>query len=235
VRYRYYISSVLIQGQADKAATLNRVPAAEIEALIVSALRKHLKEQSNNKLEPQGSHSSSDKDLISTHIARVDVKPDHLAVQLSASSERDIETQDHRRAAEQDEGAHRDPHVLVVTWKKTPSKRPREIILPASTSSHPDPRPIRAETRAKLVTAIAKGRHWLDELTAGAVTNVGRIAARDKCSIRQVNRTITLAFIAPTLVQAAVDGRLPRGIGVATVRDFPAEWTRQYERLGLSP
>ena len=54
-------------------------------------------------------------------------------------------------------------------------------------------------------------------------------------TVRQVNRTITLAFIAPTLVQAAVDGRLPRGIGVATVRDFPAEWTRQYERLGLSP
>jgi hypothetical protein len=121
--------------------------------------------------------------------------------------------------------------VLVVTWKKTPSKRPREIIHPAGTSSHPDPRPIRAETRAKLVTAIAKGRHWLDDLIAGTVTNAEQIAARETCSIRQAN----LAFIAPTLVQAAVDGRLPRGIGVAAVRDFPAEWTRQYERLGLAP
>jgi site-specific DNA recombinase len=67
------------------------------------------------------------------------------------------------------------------------------------------------------------------------VTNVGQIALREKCSIRQVNRTITLAFIAPRLVQAAVDGRLPQGIGVATVHDFPAEWARQYERLGLAP
>ena len=40
--------------------------------------------------------------------------------------------------------------------------------------------------------------------------------------------------VAPTLVQAAVDGRLPRGVGVATLRDFPAEWVRQYKRLGLS-
>ncbi|MGB9060718.1 MAG: recombinase family protein, partial [Pseudolabrys sp.] len=88
---------------------------------------------------------------------------------------------------------------------------------------------------AKLVTAIAKGRHWLDALIAGTVTYVEQIAAREKCSIRQVNRTITLAFIAPTLIQAAVDGQLPRGIGVAAVRDFPAEWTRQYERLGLAP
>ena len=87
--------------------------------------------------------------------------------------------------------------MLVVPWKKTPSKRPREIILPASTSSHPDPRPIRAETRAKLVTAIAKGRHWLDELIAGTVTNVEQIASTENCTVRQVNMTISLAFLAP--------------------------------------
>ena len=235
VRYRYYISSVLIQGQSDKAATLNRVPAAEIETVMVSALRKHLAGNPHNKMEAEDSQLLNDKDLISAHIARVDIKPDHLAVQLSAESEGESTALDRRPAAEQDERLHRDPQVLVVPWKKTLSKRPREIILPASTSAHPDSRPIRAETRAKLVTAIAKGRHWLDELSAGTVTNVEQIAVREKCSIRQVNRTITLAFIAPTLVQAAVDGRLPRGIGVAAVRDFPTEWTRQYERLGLSP
>ena len=42
VRYRYYISAALIQGQPDKAAKLNRVPATEIEKLILSAVRKHL-------------------------------------------------------------------------------------------------------------------------------------------------------------------------------------------------
>jgi hypothetical protein len=185
-------------------------------------------------VEAEGPDSLNDKELISAYVARVDVKRDHLAIQLSAKPERDSEVQDRRQSAEQGERVHRGPHVLVVTWKKTPSKRPREVIRPASTSPHPDPRPIRAETRAKLVAAIAKGRHWVSELIAETVMNVEQIAAREKCSIRQVNRTITLAFFAPTLVQAAVDGRLPRGVGVATVRDFPAEWTRQYKRLGLS-
>jgi hypothetical protein len=235
VRYRYYISSALIQGQPDKAATLNRVPAAEMEKLILSTVRNHLAEKPHNKMEAEeGPDLLDDKELISVQVARVDVRPDHLAIQLCAKSERDSEGQDHRHSAEEDERVHRAQNVLVVPWKKTPSKRPRVIILPASTSSRPDPRPIRAETRVKLVTAIAKGRHWLDELIAGTVTNVEQIAAREKCSIRQVNRTITLAFIAPTLVQAAVDGRLPRGVGVATLRDFPAEWARQYKRLGLS-
>jgi site-specific DNA recombinase len=46
--------------------------------------------------------------------------------------------------------------------------------------------------------------------------------------------TISLAFLAPTLVQAAVDGRLPRGIGVAVLRDAPAEWSKQHAMLGLA-
>jgi len=46
--------------------------------------------------------------------------------------------------------------------------------------------------------------------------------------------TVSLAFLAPSLVQAAVDGRLPRGIGVANLRDAPAEWSQQLSMLGLS-
>jgi hypothetical protein len=41
----------------------------------------------------------------------------------------------------------------------------------------------------------------------GTVTSVEQIAARDKCSVRQVNMMISLAFLAPKLVQAAVEGR----------------------------
>jgi site-specific DNA recombinase len=229
VRYRYYISAVLIQGQPDKAAKLNRVPASEIEKLILSAVRKHLAGNPHNKTEAEGPDSLNDKELISTHIARVDLKRDHLAIQLA-----DSEAQDRRHSAEQDQTVHRDSNVLVVPWQKTPSKRSREIILPASTASHPDPRPIRAETRAKLVTAIAKGRHWLDELIAGTVTNVEQIASAENCTVRQVNMTISLAFLAPSLVQAAIDGCLPRGVGIANLRDAPAAWSLQYARLGLA-
>jgi len=44
--------------------------------------------------------------------------------------------------------------------------------------------------------------------------------------------TISLAFLAPNLVKAAVEGRLPRGIGVERLRDPPTEWSRQFEALG---
>jgi hypothetical protein len=31
-----------------------------------------------------------------------------------------------------------------------------------------------------------------------------------------------------------VEGRLPRGIGIANLRDAPDEWSLQFERLGLA-
>jgi site-specific DNA recombinase len=235
VRYRYYISSALIQGQPDKAATLNRVPAAEIETLIISALRKHLAGKSNNKVEARGSLSLNDRDLISTHIARVDVKPDHLAVQLSVKPDHRGGERDQELSSEGGTLDRSNPNIMVVPWRKTPSKRPREIILPTGTSSHQDLRPIRAETRARLVIAIAKGRRWLDALLAGTATNVEQIASTENCSVRQINMTISLAFLAPNLVQAAVEGRLPRGVGIANLRDASAEWSLQYARLGLAP
>jgi site-specific DNA recombinase len=47
--------------------------------------------------------------------------------------------------------------------------------------------------------------------------------------------TISLAFLAANLVKAAVEGRLPRGIGVERLRDPLIEWSRQFEALGLNP
>jgi len=64
---------------------------------------------------------------------------------------------------------------------------------------------------------------------------IADLCAREKCSVRQVNMTISLAFLAPNLVKAAVKGRLPRGIGVERLRDPPTEWSRQFEALGLNP
>ena len=94
-------------------------------------------------------------------------------------------------------------------------------------------RPTRIERRVRLVSAIARGRRWLEEILSGAVTDVQLIATRQKCSVRQVNMTISLAFLAPDLVKAAIEGRLPHGHGVTRMRDLPAEWTRQRQVLGL--
>ncbi|MEO6947225.1 MAG: recombinase family protein [Nitrobacter sp.] len=257
VRYRYYVSSSLNQGSKAKAGTLNRIPAVEIEALVVAAVRKrfgiettvHTGSKSIPKAKATDRNWPADKSLIATYVLQVDVTSGQLAVTLKSP----LESQ-RRRGDAFEAGAehfsspagnagsdhlgesHRGPLVakLLIPWTKRPSKQPREIIRPSDVALRSDNRPIRAETRAKLVAAIAKGRHWLDEIIVGNV-DIEQIATREKCSIRQVNRIITLAFLAPDLVQAAIDGRLPRGIGIESLRECPFEWHEQHRKLGLAP
>jgi hypothetical protein len=73
----------------------------------------------------------------------------------------------------------------------------------------------------------------LSEIEAGAAT-VDGIAGREARSKRHVNMTISLAFLAPNLVKAAVEARLPHGIGVARLFDSPVVWSRQHQMLGLA-
>jgi hypothetical protein len=206
IRYRYYLSSALLQGQPEHCGSVSRVPATEIEAQVIKSVRQHLKLSA-----PIG-----DRSLVDTHVVRVEVQAKRLLVQLAKP--------DRRPAGNR---------ILHVHWQKTPSTRRREILLPASVPPQ-HARPIRSETRATLVASIARGRRWLDELIADPTATAASIAQREGCSVRQVNMTISLASLAPGLVRAAIEGRLPRGIGVTRLRDAPVEWSRQYTMLGLA-
>ena len=199
VKYRYYLSSALFQGTAERAGSVRRVPAPEIEALVVKSVRDHLKP----------ALPIDDRSLVHTHLARVEVRLGRLVIQLAEP-----------------------PSTLEVPWRKTPARRRREIILPEGIRPE-HARPIRSETRARLVAAIARGRRWLDQLIADPSASADTIAKRERCSARKINMTISLAFLAPDLVQAAINGRLPHGMGVARLSDLPAEWSRQYQMLGL--
>jgi site-specific DNA recombinase len=210
IKYRYYLSSALIDGRSEEAGTVRRVPATEIETIVARFVREHL----------NLSQAVEDKTIIDTHVRRVEIHPQQLSIHLCESA---VSDDDAQKVA-----------VIRVPWQKQPSKRRREILLPSSQVSA-DARPIRSETRATLIAAIARGRRWLDELVTSPGATATTIAERENCSPRKVNMTISLAFVSPVLVKAALDGRLPRGVGVTRLCDMPAEWSRQHLALGLKP
>src|SRR5712671_5442415 len=63
IKYRYYLSSTLLQGQSERVGSISRVPAVEIEALVISSVRERLKL----------SASVDDRSLINTHVTRVEI------------------------------------------------------------------------------------------------------------------------------------------------------------------
>jgi len=209
IKYRYYLSSALLQGQPERAGGVSRIPAAEIESLVMRSVRDHLNQ----------SEEIEDAVLISTHVARIEVQSDRPVIELT-------------NAKGIGSKRSRSRNMLKVPWHKTPLRRRREILVPASVPSQ-HARAIRSENRALLISSIARGRRWLNELITDPTANAESIAMRDSCSVRKVNMTISLVFLAPDLVKAAIEGRLPHGMGVVRLADLPAEWSRQHQMLGL--
>jgi len=218
LRYRYYVSQPYLRGHAKPPpGAIIRVPATEIERAVAKAIAEH-----RRQMFPEDENRTD----ILADVARIEVRKSALALWLTAAAEGQREADaDHLAAVD------RAPSLLIP-WTKPPPKRFKEILVPAAIERH-RVRPIKFERRVALLKAIARGRTWLDEIIFDSTT-VEDIAARQKCSVRHVNMTISLAFIAPGLVKAAIEGRLPRGIGVAALRDPPAEWSLQFARLGLT-
>jgi site-specific DNA recombinase len=221
IRYRYYASTPVLHGEAKtvSAGSISRVPAADIEDIVLKSLEAHL------ATKREGSTSSAvqlrDREALAQLVTGIVVHRGKLVVRFKSD--------------QTDEPPDRsDDPPLTIAWRKPPSKRARQILLPQN-ASRSDVRPEQFERRARLVNAVAKGRRWLDDVVSGRITNVTELCRREKCSVRQINMTISLAFLAPNLVKAAVEGRLPRGVGVERLRDLPTEWGRQFEALGLNP
>ena len=221
IRYRYYISSPHFDGNSKTAAvgSVSRVPAADIEEVIVKSLNERF--AGPQEASSSGVINGKNRKAFLENVVRIDVHKDRLSLRLKSPD---------NVASDESDGEQ----ILSLPWRKPPSKRSRQILLPHG-ASRTDVRPERAERRVNLVSAIARGRRWLDEVVSGSITQVDQIAAREGCTVRQVNMTISLSFLAPALVKAAVEGRLPRGIGIERLRDPPAEWSRQFEALGLTP
>ncbi|MGD9839833.1 MAG: recombinase family protein [Afipia sp.] len=210
ISYRYYVSRPLLFGHAEttKVGSIGRVPAQDIEDLVANHVLKPALQEAKAK--------ALDNEFARSRIERMEIQPRQIVVQLRQAANDSPET----------------ASPICIVWRKPSSKMPRKILNPQDAPAKV--RPMKLERRAALVIAIARGRRWLDELLRDRSTNMEAIAARSKCSTRHVAMTISLAFLAPSLVKAAIEGRLPRGIGIAQLRELPLDWNEQFRSLGLT-
>ena len=113
VRYRYYVSQPGLHGEARTATlgSVSRVPAAEIEQAITSALQKHIIEQ-NSGTSDRDDPIKFDHDSLAALVSRIEVQRTQLVVSLKPTD----------RSTE--------AATLSIPWQKPPSKRFRKILMP---------------------------------------------------------------------------------------------------------
>jgi site-specific DNA recombinase len=202
-RWRYYVSQAALQGDKSKAGSILRVPAADVETLVAEAL---------GKLSSDRAASQTDiRDLID----RVVIGRATIQIQLS-------------EVAEGTDSAR----ILTLPWTRPSPYRKREIIQGAN-DAKTYARPMPANTRAILIEALRDAHRWLDELLSDRGLSLESSGSRGGKRGRSIRMTLSLAFLAPEIVKAAVEGRLPRGFGLKRLVDLPMAWPDQWRALGL--
>ncbi len=203
-RWRYYVSQATLQGRKQDAGSIARVAAPEVEGKVLEAVREAVRDEER-----------TDDDLRA-RVEQATIGRAGLLIRLNGELSVD--------------GSDR---TITVPWTPTPTRRRREIVQ-GEGAAQAGARPMRVEARRAFMGAYRKARIWLDSLVAEPEVLVASIALAERRTERSVRQTLSLAFLDPALVEAAVDGHLPRGFGLKRLMDLPPEWPEQWKALGLA-
>lgn len=89
-----------------------------------------------------------------------------------------------------------------------------------------------------LLKALGRGCYWQHLLDTGAAVDAAEIAEREGLHRVTVSDSLRFALLAPGIVQAALEGTLPRMMSLETLQrqTMPLDWCQQREMIdGNSP
>jgi hypothetical protein len=82
---------------------------------------------------------------------------------------------------------------------------------------------------------VVRGYLWRTELLNGTIETVGRLVEKVRFRRDYVLRNLCLGFLAPDLIEAMLNGRLPVTPNLTPLnRSIPLDWAEQREFFGLS-
>ena len=252
-RYRYYVSKSLVTGGHNKATRRGqRIPASHIEALVTGRIRAWLADPVAilNAVQCHRPDAVAQKRLldeaarlaaswqefdaeqlrailravvtrVQVHSDRVDLTLDQMGVALW------LNAKDQRQSAHPG-GDDRERYLTVLTiparLKRTGIEM-RMVVEDGSEPANVDPVLVRLLVRAHAIRA-----RLLEEPSLP----LKEIAAEEGISSSYVTRLLRLAFLAPDIVTAILNGRHPPQLTANRLMDdtrLPLDWTAQRELL----
>ena len=101
--------------------------------------------------------------------------------------------------------------------------------------SRPDRDGFRGATSDLLLTAIARARSWMNDLSEGRVNSFEEIARSENKIERHIRHLAPLAFVSPRIVEAIANGNAPSDLTVTMLaRALPHGWAAQEHKLGIA-
>ena len=253
-RYRYYVSTSLITGRRSEHRTGQRIPAGDIEALVLDRLRSLFASEleSSNALAPLSLEAATQRSAL------------HRLTELATRWPKltPLELREIVRSVLQRAEVNGDGVLLSVSRRALLSIATPNVTLADTTNPIADEAPLTLTISAKLRRAgkgvrLVIGAGSADRIDNGLVSLVGRaIATRDKflsghddsvesmasrLSLRRdyLSVLIRLSYLSPQIVRAILAGQHPVELTptrlIELSKNLPHDWREQNRVLGFSP
>jgi len=205
VRYRYYVSQALLQGEKRDAGSVPRVAAPDVEKSVLDALA------ANCVVDPK----KSNRDIVDRYLMRAVLLRDRIQIDFAPAAD--------------GEPSKAELQSIGVPFTPPPTTRKGVVHAPTGSSSAP------TFNRQTLLNSIARARAWVDSISATPGVDFATIAARENLSERYVRLLAPLAYLSPRIVETIVNGDLPADLTPTRLaRNLPLSWAEQERRLGLA-
>jgi DNA invertase Pin-like site-specific DNA recombinase len=255
-RYRYYVSQSLITNHKASIPGGLRIPASDIERIVMKRLRAFLFSRAEvfEAIEPYTRAGGEQKRLLDQAaslsknwldfsqaearilllalIPRIEVYPCKVDIHVLPARVLDVLEGRYVNLHPTHEGSQRDAHLIlsVAAHLKRKGMEMKMVIdganAPGSMNS-PDP---------GLVKLIVRAHTLRGKLVNGGGVSLREVARREKLEGSYVTRLLRLTFLAPDITKAILEGSQPPDLTTARlIRDtrFSMDWREQREMLGF--
>ncbi len=243
-RYRYYISQALIQHRHASAGSVKRIPAHDLEDLVIRRLELFLRAAPDilSALSESGDDAivkqrltkaalgramtlrrdtpTSLRDFLRETVTRIVVGEARISIEIAKWTMRgllvDEDTVSARHHTE-------DLIALAVQARLRTSGGVVRLILSSQSAIEPS-----AVSNVPLIRAVVHARCWYERLLSGGLESQPAFAREMGISPRYLRKITRCAFLAPDLVELILAGRQPAELTLEKLlENLPLDWSQQ--------
>ena len=254
-KYRYYVSAPTIRNARANPDGL-RVPAADLERIVITAIAGRLRDQKWVSTLAAGLHASAadgldqqfemtasahknaitsaatladqlnqkattNTGLLKAIISSVDVSKSAILIRLGkAQIGKQLAMEDPQVQQLSHSGGTID---INVTGQFLRCGKQVRLVLGNDDIGQSEP-------DKKLIQEVLRARLWFQDLSTGRVASIAELARRDNFSAPYISLKISLAFLAPGILELIIDGTQPRSLTPEKLKKacpLPISWDEQ--------
>jgi site-specific DNA recombinase len=225
VRYRYYVSQAVLQGRAQEAGSIARLPAHELEQVVINAVSNALAKDERTRLAAAQLEEMGERDrrqALRRVLRRIEVAESRIGVTIDPSALGQTD-----RVGRSDNG---NDGLTTVELPFHIVRRDNGARVLATGAQLP----LVDSSASALVKAVARGYAWRQQLLNGRARSTAEIAQKEGVTHRYVARLLRLSFLAPDIIAGILAHRQPVPMTVDRLRGpIPFDWNEQRRLFGF--